>query len=177
MIAVFATASNGGDNTAPSASESSTTENTESTETTETEETPAAEETLSIGDTATDDDTFAFTVNGFECGIKSVGTDMFGDEAQGQFCKLNITVENVGNEAQYMFADSQLLFDDQGREFSPDTSAMIYLEESSELWMSEINPGNSVTGEILYDVSKEFTPDHLELHATMFSGGIVVSIK
>ncbi len=177
VIAVFSAVSNGGKDATPSASETSSTES-ESTETTETEEAaPAEEKVNTIGDVVTDDDTFSFTVNSIECGISSVGSDLLGAEAQGQFCKVNVTVENIGNEAQYMFADSQVLIDDQGREFSPDTGSMIYLEESSDLWASEINPGNSVTGDLLYDVSTDFVADYIELHASAFSGGVQVSLK
>ncbi len=168
MIVVASIAMNGG-NSEPGTSNTAT----ESNETAESTE----ETVLTIGDTATDDETFAFTVNSFECGIESVGDDILGAEAQGQFCKANITIENVGTEAEYVYSDSQILFDDQGREFSPDSSSMMYLEDSSDLWLNEINPGNSVTGDLLFDVSDDFVGDRLELHATMFSGGVEISIK
>jgi len=69
-------------------------------------------------------DAFVFTVNSMECGISQVGSDLLGEEAQGQYCKISVSVENAGNEAEYFSADSQVVYDDQGREFEADTGAM-----------------------------------------------------
>jgi hypothetical protein len=131
---------------------------------------------LGIGDTATEDG-FSFVVNGIECGIESVGDNTFGAEAQGQFCKVNITIENIGDKAEYVYADAQVLFDDQGREFSPDTGSMIYLGDAANLWFEEINPGNSVTSDLLYDVSDDFVAASIEVHSSSFSSGVSISLK
>ncbi len=84
------------------------------------EPTPAGGSTVGIGESA-NDGKFEFIVNAFECGEDSVGDDPFTEEAQGQFCLMDIQVTNTGNEAQFMFADNQYLHDDQGREFSADS--------------------------------------------------------
>src|SRR5215207_2551467 len=41
-----------------------------------------------------------FTVNSIKCGIRKVGPSGFEDRPQGQFCRLNIRVENIGDEEQ-----------------------------------------------------------------------------
>lgn len=136
----------------------------------------ATNEMLGIGDAAVDGD-FSFTVSGVECGIPSVGSDVFGSEAQGQYCLVSVSIENVGSEAKTMFADSQKLFDSEGREFSTDTSAMIYLEDGADSWLSEINPGNTLEGKLLFDIPADATIDYIVLYEGVFSSGVEVSLK
>lgn len=136
----------------------------------------ASEERPGFG-TPVVDGAFSFTVLGMECGIAQVGSDTFGEEAQGQFCLVDLKIENVGDEPQTMFADNQKIFDSQGREFSPDTSAMIYMEDGADAWLSEINPGNTLEGKLLFDVPVDAELDYIELHDSVFSGGVEVSLK
>lgn len=72
------------------------------------------------------DGKFEFTVTGIECGIDQVGNEYLSAAAQGQFCALDLTVTNIGDEPQHLFADNQQLYDTQGREFSSDGEATIY---------------------------------------------------
>lgn len=123
------------------------------------------------------DGKFSFTVSKVKCGIKSVGSSSFGAEAQGQFCQISLSIENVGDEPQTMFADSQKVYDSEGREFSADTSSMMYMDGGSDAWLKEINPGNTLKGAILFDVPKDAVLDYIELHDSMFSGGVEVSLK
>jgi hypothetical protein len=173
-------AMNGGDGSSTSSTDtSSTTEAETSTDTDtsgETSNESAGDSRPGIGEAAVDGK-FSFTVTGLECGIQSVGSDSFGEEAQGQFCKVSLTIENIGDEPQTMFADSQKLFDSEGREFSADTSAMIYLDEGGDTWFSEINPGNSLDGVLLFDVPADATLDYIKLYDSLFSSGIEVSLK
>jgi hypothetical protein len=129
-----------------------------------------------IGEAAVDGD-FSFTVTDVECGITNVGNDTFGAEAQGQFCLISLSIENIGDEAQTMFADNQKLFDTEGREFSADTGAMLYLENGSDAWVSEINPGNSLEGQLLFDVPKDAALDYIKLADSLFSSGVEVSLN
>jgi hypothetical protein len=166
VIIGLSTAANGGKS-------SGSTDTGSNTETNTAEEKPVMP---GIGEAAVDGK-FSFVVTGVKCGIKSVGTKYFKKEAQGEFCKVGITIENVGDEAQTMFADSQKAFDTEGREFSPDTSAMIYLKDGADTWLKEINPGNTLKGSLLFDVSAGTTLEKLELHDSAFSGGVTVSLK
>ena len=75
-----------------------------------------------------------------------------------------------------MFADNQTVFDAQGRKFSADTEAMIYLPEKDSPWLTDINPGNSISGVLLFDVPKDVTLDHIELHDSAYSMGVEVSL-
>ncbi|MDH6239737.1 DUF4352 domain-containing protein [Aurantimicrobium minutum] len=169
LIAIISAASGG--------SKSSDTASTTTSEEVTAEE-PKAEDpaTPGIGAPAVDGK-FTFTVTAVECGIPAVGSDVLGATAQGQYCRVSLTVENTGNEPQFMFADNQKGFDAEGREFAPDTSAMIYDGEASGAWMKEINPGNTLTGSLLYDIPAGASLTSLELHDSAFSAGVKVNLQ
>jgi len=122
------------------------------------------------------DGKFAFTVTAVKCGIAQVGTgDILVQKAQGQYCRVALKVENIGNEAQMMFASNQYLFDTKGRKFSADATANIY-DDSAKLLFEDINPGNSIKGFVYFDVPKGTKVSKLELHDSMFSGGVEVRL-
>jgi hypothetical protein len=135
----------------------------------------ATDDTAGLND-AVRDGKFEFTVKKVDCGKTKIGPAGFGTKAQGQFCLVSVKVENIGDEAQSMFGDNQLLFDQQGREFSADTEAAMYLDNAQTLW-EEINPGNTLNGIVVFDVPKNAVPTSLELHDSMFSAGVKVSLK
>lgn len=122
------------------------------------------------------DGKFEFIVNGVKCGIPSVGSDIVGKRAQGEFCIVNVTVTNIGNEAQGFFGDNAKITNAGGQEFSADTSAAIYMSENSDAMYAEINPGNTITTDVVFDVPVGTDIDKLELHDSLFSGGIKVQM-
>ena len=133
--------------------------------------------TAGIGESARDGK-FEFVVKSIECGKTSVGTNEFlTKKAQGQFCFLNVTVKNIGDEPQSLFSDNQFLFNASGQKYSADSDAMLYAASQNNTWYSEINPGNSVEGAIVFDIPKNQTPTSAELHDSAFSNGIKVDLK
>lgn len=137
------------------------------------EEAPAPQD-AGIG-TPVRDGKFEFTVTSVEPGVAHVGDDMFGKDAQGQFVLVHVTVTNIGDEAQYFDGSSQKLVDAQGRTHSADGSAAIYLGDAQS-FVNQINPGNSVQGTVVFDVPADAAPASLELHDSMFSGGVTVRV-
>ena len=130
-----------------------------------------------IGEAA-NDGKFAFTVNSVKCGETSIGDQYLNKAAQGQFCRLNITARNIGNEAQTLDTTTQYLYNAQGQKYSSDTTATLYAEpSSSSSWYTDVNPGNTVTGDILFDIPKTATPTTAILHDSAFSGGVKVSLQ
>ncbi len=121
------------------------------------------------------DGKFEFTVKSVKCGISTVGNQYLNTKAQGQFCAVQLNIENIGDEPQSMFADNQLAFDAKERKFSADSKASIYDDSSQVLW-EEINPGNSVKGKVYFDVPKGAKLTQLELHDSMFSDGVKVAL-
>ena len=130
---------------------------------------------VGIGSPAVDGK-FSFTVTKVQCGISSVGSDYLNVEPQGQFCRIALSIENIGNEPQTMFADDQYLYDSQGRKFSVDNTASIY-DDGSDSWLKEINPGNTLSQNLIFDVPVGTALDHIELHDSTFSSGVEVSLN
>ena len=142
---------------------------------TSTSEKPAAT-TAKIGETARDGK-FEFTVTAFKCGAKTLGDNEFlREEAQGQFCVMDVTVKNIGNEAQTFFTSEQKVKNAEGQEFSNDTSAEIAVA-GGDAWVNEINPGNTAKGKVVFDVPADATIVSAELHDSSFSNGVEVSLK
>jgi Na+-transporting methylmalonyl-CoA/oxaloacetate decarboxylase gamma subunit len=124
------------------------------------------------------DGKFEFVVNSIECGRTSVGTNEFlTKQAQGQFCLLSMTAKNIGNQAQSFDGSSQYLYDASGANFSSGTSASLYANPDGGTFYNQINPGNSVTGVVVFDISKDRTPIKAELHDSAFSGGVKVELQ
>ncbi|HEY0217488.1 MAG TPA: DUF4352 domain-containing protein [Cellulomonas sp.] len=138
---------------------------------------PAAEEPAAlpaIGETVADG-SFEFVVTQVEPGVARVGDDILGQDAQGQFVLVHLTVTNIGTEAQYFLGGSQKLLDTQGRTHSSDLTAEIYLGDTNG-FVNQINPGNQVEGVVVYDVPADAVPASIELHDSPFSGGVTVAL-
>lgn len=133
-----------------------------------------AEDAAGIGDPVRDGK-FEFTVTEVETGVSEVGDEFLSEQAQGQFVLVHMTVSNIGDQAQMLSGSNQTLIDDQGREHSANGSAAIYLE-GSETFLNDINPGNSVEGTVVFDIPADAEPAAVELHDSMFSGGVTVSL-
>jgi hypothetical protein len=139
------------------------------------EETQEAEALPGVG-TPARDGKFEFTVTGVETGVSTIGSDLVGTTAQGQFALVSVTVANIGDAAQNFFGDNATLVDDQGRSHSADSTAAIYLE-NSQSFITEINPGNAVEAVVVFDIPADAVPTSVELHDSMFSGGVTVSLQ
>ncbi len=112
-----------------------------------------------------------------KCGVRKVGSDLLGDKAQGQFCLVTVNVKNIGKEPQTLLDSSQKAYDADGTEYSTDSEAAIYANEDQQTLFAEINPGNQVTGVLVFDIPKKVKLTKLELHDSPFSGGVEVSLS
>ncbi|MGS2619529.1 DUF4352 domain-containing protein [Micromonospora sp. LZ34] len=135
-----------------------------------------AAKTAKIGQPARDGK-FEFTVKSAKCGVAKVGTSMLGDKAQGQFCLITINVKNIGKEPQTLDGSSQKAYTADGTEYSSDTEAGLYANKEQSTFFEEINPGNQVTGVFVFDIPKNVKLTKLELHDSMFSGGVTVALS
>lgn len=117
----------------------------------------------------------AFTVQGIECGVAEVGNEYLGTQAQGQFCLLEIDAENTGDEAVTMMGFDQVLLDAKGREFSNDTEAGLYLEDNSP-FLEEINPGNTSTGTLVFDLPEGVEPVQAALTGGLLDDPVLVDL-
>jgi hypothetical protein len=134
-----------------------------------------AGKTAKVGE-AVRDGKFEFTVQQVKCGVAQLGTDMLGKKAQGQFCLVTIQVKNIGKEAQTFSDSSQKAFGADKAQYTADTAAGIYANQDAATFLNQINPGNQVTGVLVYDIPAAATLAKLELHDSPFSGGISVQL-
>lgn len=123
------------------------------------------------------DGKFEFVVTDVQTGLTSLGDNPYlTTEAQGQFVVVTMTVNNTSKEPKGLSPDNQELFDAQGRKFTSDAKAALNLESDVPIW-DEINPGNTVTVKIAYDMPADAVPAEMELHDSMFSGGVRVALR
>ena len=122
------------------------------------------------------DGKFEFTVSGMTCGLPEVGTAPVSKAAQGQFCLIDVTVKNIGDQAQSFFGANQYAFNAAAQKYTADSGAAIYLPEANSLFVA-INPGNQLTGKVIFDVPADTTLTKIELHDSAFSGGVTVALS
>jgi len=174
---VIASVSEGGDDDKPSTSPGPDNSATQV-------DAPAAEDAPATEDEKTAtmnmpvrDGKFEFVVTGVETGITTLGDNPFlAEEAQGQFVIVTMTVSNISDEPKGLSPSDQKLIDTQGRSFGPDTGAALNLDSDVTFW-DEINPGNTVTMPVVFDMPADAVPASIELHDSMFSGGVSVSLQ
>ncbi|MFB9547363.1 DUF4352 domain-containing protein, partial [Micromonospora sagamiensis] len=95
---------------------------------------------------------------------------------QGQFCLITVNVKNIGKEAQMFDGSSQKAYAADGTEYSADSGAAMYANKNAETFLNDINPGNQVTGVVVFDIPKNVKLTKLELHDSPFSGGVDVTL-
>lgn len=134
----------------------------------------AKAETAKVGQRVRDGK-FTFTVTKIEDGVAHLGPSGVGDTAQGQYVLVSVKVTNHGDEAQYLDDSAQYLYSRNHKKFSVDPGADIDLD-GNNVWLNQINPGNTVKGVFVFDVPKHVDLDRIELHDSMFSGGVTVDL-
>jgi hypothetical protein len=131
--------------------------------------------TARIGDEV-QDGSFTFKVTDVETGAQALGDSFLRSEAQGMYVLVHVTVTNIGTESALFTSGNQTLFDAQGREFDADAGAALMNVPDSESFLTDINPGNSVEGVLVFDVPEGLSPAAIELHESMFSSGTLISL-
>jgi hypothetical protein len=125
------------------------------------------------------DGSFAFTVTGVQCGVTSVGDPAtIGKTAPAgtQWCVYTMTVTNDKSASGDYFAGNQKALDASGKQLSADTTALIYMDNSSASETSTINPGVSIDVQIPFQLATGDTIKTLVLHDSAFSGGVKVNV-
>jgi len=170
LLAIIASAANGGNKTTNNTTNSSSKASTAK---------PSSKPSLAkIGEPARDGK-FEFTITSLKCGVPSV-SDSSGyitKTAQGQYCLVNISVKNIGNKQQLFYENDQKLLNATNQQYSPDSTATLYNDNNTDAFLSEINPGNSVSGTLVYDIPKDQTPITAELHDSAYSAGVKISLQ
>ncbi len=122
------------------------------------------------------DGKFEFIVTNIKYGVPHVGSDSFGENAQGQFVLVTVTVKNIGDKPQTFDGSSQKAKGVNGAVYEHNGSAEMSANSDTQTFLNGINPGNSVTGVIVFDIPKDAKIASLELHDSPFSGGVTVTV-
>jgi hypothetical protein len=130
-----------------------------------------------VGDSVRDGK-FEFVVTDVERAGKTIPAAFGAKEtAQGEFVIVHVNVKNIGDEAQTLDTTGQKLINDKGQEFEP-SSAIFALEGADKFFLEKINPGNKVTdAPLLFDVAPGTKLTSIELHDSMFSSGVTVTLS
>ena len=169
LIVIISVAANGGSNGTPAASGGAAPVNAA----------PVAPQGAKIG-TPVRDGKFQFTITSVSH-ARSVGdtADGLGDTAQGKYTILHVTVTNIGSQPQTLDDSSQYVYDASGRKYDVSTSADVDLNSASgsdSVFFNDINPGNTVHGELAFDMPAGQKAVKAELHDSAFSGGVTVNL-
>lgn len=105
------------------------------------------------------------TVTEVERGVDSIGDEYFGAEAQGEYILVHVSVSNQGDEEVSVWSEDFVLTDDAGTEYSTSDDDW-YLDEP--LIIESVNPGNTYTGVLLYDVPEGAEVTTLEMTPMWF---------
>ncbi len=141
----------------------------------------ATPQEVNIGQTVSDAG-FNFLVNSIKCGekqIKTSGLAYYYSDAQGQFCRLNITITNTGNTTNSIGVSNQYTFNAQGQryDYAGGATANAANTYAGSPLNGDINPGNSITGDIVFDVPVGITLTVAELHGGYDSLGVRINLQ
>lgn len=109
--------------------------------------------------------------------VEQVGDQYLNTKAQGSFIPISITAQNAGTGAQLFMASDLVAVDDQGREFEYSSDAAIYAGDAGAAIFDEVNPGNTLAGDLFYDVPDGATLVSLEVAAGLFAQPVTVALR
>jgi len=89
----------------------------------------------------------------------------------GPFITVHVNVMNIGKESQLFSPVNQYLYDASGSKYDSDASS------STPEFGEEINPGLVTSADLVYAIPPGTPLDHIELHDSMFSGGVEVNLQ
>ena len=145
----------GGSNSSTSSSQDTSTTTQTKTEASASSSEKSEEVTYSIGQEVPVGDV-VYIVNSKEVNT-NVGGE-FGKTANGIFLVLNVTVKNNGKEAITVTDDFFTLLKGDV-EYKSDSTAGIYANQDAKFFLTEVNPENSVTGNVVFDITEETAND------------------
>lgn len=122
-------------------------------------------------------------VGDWEITVSSVGerTAQVGDEflstdAQGEFLPVEVSLTNNGSSAESFFASDFVVIDADGREFSYSSDASMYSGEAGLSILDEVNPGNTLSGYLYFDVAETADIQKVHINDGWFADPIEVNL-
>ncbi|MFG1793935.1 protein kinase [Nocardia sp. NPDC049149] len=119
------------------------------------------------------DGKFEFVVTDLDTGVRRVGLQ----SAEGSFSIVTLAVRNISDEPKWFLPFGQRLYDATGTSFDPNAPASIWQATQHRYNYSfELAPGESATTQLVFDLPRGTTPNHVELHDFVLSNGVAVRV-
>ncbi|WP_212824587.1 DUF4352 domain-containing protein [Polymorphospora rubra] len=129
--------------------------------------------TVGLNQPARDGD-LEFRVIGLECGIGRIGDLFVNQSAVGQFCLVDLVVRNVGDRPATFSDNLQKAYGPTDKQFGADSGAGALANIDQQVFPDQLNPGNQVTGVVVYDIPPDARIVRLRLHSAKGSPGVTV---
>ncbi len=139
---------------------------------------PVPEKMAGLNEQVQDGD-LAFTVLGVEKS-KTLGNTYTEKTAQGMFYVVTVKIENKGNKTTTFDASMAKVKDDQGREFERSIDGQTAKGMSQgqvDLFLQQIQPSLSVTGDLVFDLPEGVKNPVLTLKGSLFNQGVGVKLE
>ena len=111
---------------------------------------------------------------------KSLGNSYSKKEAQGTFNVITLTIKNTGKETVTIDSSMLKVIDSQGRKFDysiEGQTAKGLAQGKVDLFLQQVQPGLSVTGDIVFDLPDDATDLKLIVKGSMFGTEKQISLN
>ncbi|MFE9325762.1 protein kinase [Nocardia sp. NPDC052278] len=120
------------------------------------------------------DGKFEFVVTSVDSGVPRIGLQ----NASGSYSVVTVEVRNISDEAKWFLPVGQRLVDTQGRQVDHNAIATMWQTTQRRYGYSfELQPGQSATTQLVFDIAQDATPSRVELHDFMLSNGATVELN
>lgn len=120
---------------------------------------------------------FEYSASGSKDIGATVGTSPLTQTAQGTYIEVDLTIKNVGNSSAVFLSNYVKVVDAVGKTYDADPTATLYANPDQSAWVAAINPGNSITGPILFDVPVGTTAASIQVSDNMFAPGTTINLR
>lgn len=121
----------------------------------------------------------AFTVTQLK-DAKSLGNSYTKKQAQGTFKVITVKIENKGKETKTIDSSMLKLKDGQGRTFERSSDGQVakgLAQGQVDLFLQQVQPSLSVTGEIVFDIPADATNLTLEAKDGIFGKAVEIELE
>ena len=127
-----------------------------------------------INEPATAEGGAQYTVTAFACGIPSVGEPPFNSVAQGEYCQLDLTLTNTGQQAVSFNGPAVKAYAGDV-EYGADAAAGIFIDGNA--FFEDVNPGNTLTSTLFFDVPAGTPLDRVVLGGDFLVEGVTIRLS
>lgn len=117
-----------------------------------------------------------FVVLDVACGVAKVEWTLISQQADGQFCVVDVSVTNIHDDQVLFPGAGQYAYTaDEVRVRSASDANFIANRGQVDFWL--IGGGDSITVKLVFDIPADATIATLELHDSLFSRGVTVEVS